>query len=95
MREGIDDLGRFAAVTQNRISQCQGLKIMHISIVRADSPQRSSAHLFRGDLSAVLDDAVASSDVVQQKIAKGMNVPKAQCVCLCLCDTGNQRRLAF
>src|SRR5262249_5913569 len=66
------------AVTQDRVVAGKLLAVVHQAVMRTYSPQRRSAHHIGCALSAVLDDAIAGSDIVQQEIAVRMDDLAAQ-----------------
>src|SRR5206468_7300820 len=65
----VSDEGRFAGVPLNRSVEGQRGAVVHVAIVRPHAPQRLGAQLVARRGSAVLDDAVAGADVVQQEVA--------------------------
>ena len=57
----------------NRIEDCDVQTLVHQTIARSNAPERRRANLVCGTLAGVLNNAVAGTDVVQSKIAEGMN----------------------
>src|SRR5258708_183042 len=66
----VDHTVGLAVVTQNGIIPRERQKVMHQSKVGTHSPQGRGAHLVGCGLSAVLDNAVPGSHVVQQEVAE-------------------------
>ena len=67
-----------AGMTLNRVEHGDGQAIMHKAIASAKSPERRCADLVRRALATVLDNSISSTDVVQSKIAEGMDYFVAQ-----------------
>ena len=74
----VDHVHSFIAVTQDRVVAGKLLAIVHQAIMGTYSPQRRSAHHVGCALSAVLHNAIAGSDIVQQEIAVWMDDLVAQ-----------------
>jgi len=60
-------------VKLNRIEDRDVQTFVHKSVARANPPEWSCAHLICRTLARVLDNAIARADVVQSKVAKGVN----------------------
>src|SRR6266498_2329683 len=58
------------SVALDRIVEAERQSVMHQLGPRTDAPERSSSHHVPGASAAVLDDAVARPDVVQQEVAE-------------------------
>src|SRR3954451_6052456 len=69
----VDYARRLARVTQDRFVEGQCLSIVHVAIVCAAAPQWRGAQLVARRLPAVLDDAVARADVMQQEVTERMD----------------------
>ena len=62
-----------SVVAQNRLVAIQSFAIVHYSVTRAATPERSRSQLVPGRLAAVLDDAITRSDIVKQEVAERVN----------------------
>ena len=60
---------------QNRIRDAARLPVVHQPAARPDAPERRRAHPIARRRRAVLHDAVAGADVVQQEIAERTKTP--------------------
>src|SRR5262245_57217570 len=65
-------------VALDRIVEAERQSVMHQLGPCTDAPERRSSHHVPGASAAVLDNAVASSDVVQQEVAERANCPVAK-----------------
>jgi hypothetical protein len=71
--EAIPYLFGLAAMAFDGAFQRQGLEIMHVPWVHAESPEWYGAQFIGSILRRVLDNAVAGFNVMEQEIAIGMN----------------------
>src|SRR5438105_13329393 len=69
----IPHLRRLAAMTQDRIGQVEGCRVVHEAAARAQTPERRRPDLVARRRSAVLHDAVAGADVVQEEVAEWLD----------------------
>src|SRR6185503_13099893 len=63
---------------------------MQEPVTRANAPERRRAHLVGRSLTSVLDDAIASADVMQCEVAEGMDYLVAKSRRNCECPAVNQ-----
>src|SRR6266567_4896679 len=68
------DVPGFRFVATDCVVKSQGIQIMHEPRFDMQSPQRRRPKLIDSVRRAGLQDAVAGTDIVEQKIAVGMNV---------------------
>ena len=71
--KAVDHVLGLALVPLDRVLKGQRLMVMHKTRPHAQSPKGRGAQFVRGILRPGLDDAVAGLDVMQQKVAKGMD----------------------
>ena len=74
----VDYVIRFTEVTQYGVVSRKRFAIVHQSVASAHSPQRCCAHPVCTNLTAVLDNSITGTDIVQQKITERMNDLVAQ-----------------
>src|SRR5882672_920081 len=65
-------------MTQDRLIAVDVLAVMHQPAAGAHAPERRRADLQPGSLSAVLDDAIAGTDVMQREIAERVDALVAE-----------------
>ena len=63
----------FAAMTEDRVFDCQRRQIMHEASLRPKPPERHRPKLRRGVLRTSLNDPIAGAYIVQEKVAIRMN----------------------
>jgi hypothetical protein len=73
IEKAVGDVFGLALVPLDRVLKGQRLVVMHKTRPHAQSPKGRGAQFVRGILRPGLDDAVAGLDVMQQKVAKGMD----------------------
>src|SRR6201997_2772697 len=78
IEKAVGDVLGLAFVPLDRVLKGQRLMVMHKTRPRAQSPKGRRAQFVSGILRPSLDDAVAGLDVMQQKVAKGMDDLVAQ-----------------
>ena len=61
------------AVPLNRVLERQGLEIVHVPRVHAESPERHRPKFVSRVFRRILDYAVTRTNVMEQEIAIGMN----------------------
>ena len=73
IEKAVGDVLGLALVPLDRALQGQRFEIMHKARPHAQTPEGRGAQFVSGILRPGLDDAIAGLDVVQQKVAKGMD----------------------
>src|SRR5262245_810459 len=60
-------------MSANRIIDCCGLSVVHELSARAETPQRRRPDLVVSVRTAILNNRIRGSDIVQKKVAEWMN----------------------
>ena len=70
--ESSSGVGPFSVMTFDRVGARSREAIVHQAIASPHAPEGRGSHFVGGILGTVLDDSIASPDVVQQEIAEGV-----------------------